>query len=68
LPKGFEGIQASIRRVLARRAQACLDLAKSALELGVRMAERRFGIDIEMSRQVDDGEQQVADFILKSFH
>ena len=40
-------------------------MGEAALEFGVRAAQRRFGIDVEMAREVDHGKQEVADFAAK---
>ena len=36
---------------------------EAALELGVGAAQGRLGIDLEMARQIGDGEQDVADLV-----
>ena len=64
LPERLQRIQADVRRDCGPPRQARLDLAEAALELGVRMAKRSLGIDIEMAGEIDDGKQQVADFVL----
>src|SRR3546814_17263496 len=39
--------------------------SEAALELGVGAAQRRFRIDVQVTRQVDDEEQQVADLVFQ---
>ena len=37
-------------------------MAEAALEFGVGSAQRGLGVDGEMAREIDDGEQEIADF------
>lgn len=39
------------------------DRGQSAAEFRMGTAERAFGIDVEPAREVDDGEEQIADFV-----
>ena len=49
---------------MAREPGRDLDRAEALLELAIGFAQRFFGVDLEMACEVDDGEQQVADFLL----
>ena len=40
-----------------------LDAAKAALELGVALAQGAFRVEARVARQIDAGEQQIADLI-----
>ena len=51
------------RRLLQRaslRRQRALDIGKAALELGVGAAERHFRIGVDVAREIDQREQEVA--------
>src|SRR3546814_17706335 len=61
LPELFQGIEALVLGLLAAGGQRRLHGAEAALELGVGAAQRRFRIDVQVTRQVDDDEQQVDD-------
>ncbi len=50
-----------IRRLLARGRERILDRREPALEFQVCRAQRTLGIDIEVAREIDDREQQIAD-------
>ena len=47
--------------VLPARRERVLDRREAALELQVGRAQRRLGIDVEMAREIDHDEQQIAD-------
>ena len=53
-----------LRERPAARRQPVFDGAEPPLELGVRAAQRRLGIDAIVAREVGDREQQVADLVL----
>src|SRR3546814_7115978 len=65
LPELFQGIEALVLGLLAAGGQRRLHGAEAALELGVGAAQRRFRIDVQVTRQVDDDEQQVADLVFQ---
>jgi len=44
--------------------EARLDGVEAALEFGIAVAQRGLRIGVQMARQVDHGEQQVADLVL----
>src|SRR3546814_14284344 len=60
-----QGIEALVLGLLAAGGQRRLHGAEAALELGVGAAQRRFRIDVLVTRQVDDDEQQVADLVFQ---
>src|SRR3546814_4220827 len=68
LPELFQGIEALVLGLLAAGGQRRLHGAEAALELGVGAAQRRFRIDVLVTRQVDDDEQQVADLVRSEEH
>jgi hypothetical protein len=51
------------RRGCDLRRGALLDGAEAALEFGVGPAERRLGVDLEVARDVDHREQDIADLV-----
>ncbi len=57
--------QIALRRGLAARGQASLNLLKSAGELGVGAAQGGLGLDPQMAAQIDHHEQQIAEFIFQ---
>ena len=54
--------RASRLRRLAARRQRMLDRGEPPLEFQIGLAQRRLGIGVEVAREIDDGEQEIADF------
>src|SRR5260370_2411721 len=63
LPERFHFLQGGVGGLAAGFRQAPLDVAQAALVLVVGGAQRRFGIDLAMAREVGDGEQDVAQLV-----
>jgi len=63
LPERFHLLQAGIACFNAPGGQHLFDVVKAAGELGIGGAQGCFGVDLEVTRQVGDHEQQVADFL-----
>ncbi len=57
-PKRFFLVQPHVRETWR-----LLDCSEASFELGIGLAERRFRLDVEMSCEVHDGEQQVAELV-----
>src|SRR5206468_2521218 len=58
--------QRRLPRRLADVRERALDRGETALELGVGRAQCRLRIGVEMAREVDDGEQEIADLAGKA--
>ena len=62
-PFPVEGLQCVVLEGLSGRQNCGLHVPKPGLEFEIRSCQRLFRIDIEVSCQVDDREQQIAEFL-----
>src|SRR5579872_1885850 len=64
VPQRVHFLEARVRRFAALLFEPRLDMGETPFELGVGPAERVFGIDIHMTREVGDHEKEIADLVL----
>ena len=57
----IELLQAELLPRLITGVDLLFDVAETALEFDVGIAQRLFGVNLQMARQVDLGKEQVAD-------
>ncbi len=63
MPKRFLGLQVEVLETLTGFGGGIFHRPESAFELEVGAAQRAIGVDVELARQVGDGEQHVAQFV-----
>jgi len=62
VPQGVHFLERRLARLLASEGERTLDRRETPLEFLVGRAQHRFGIRLHVTGEIDDGEQQVADF------
>ncbi len=65
LPQCLHLVERSFGRGLAAFGQLALHVSEALAELGIGLAQRLFGVHLHETRQVDQHEQQVAEFVLE---
>ena len=62
-PERLHLVEVGAFRLTAVFREAMFDMGEAPLELGVGRAQRRLRIDVEMTGEIDRGEQQIADLL-----
>ena len=62
LPKRLHLVERGVLEA-APAARSASSIAKAALELGVGLAQRRLAVHVQVARQIDRREQQIADLV-----
>src|SRR5438874_9141407 len=65
LPEGLQFVDGSAAYFFALIGQTAFDVAEALAEFGISAAQGLLGIDLYETREVDEHEQQVAQFVLQ---
>src|SRR5207249_4303875 len=63
LPEGFHFLEAGLGRFPTLTSQAAFDIPEAALELVIGGTQGSLRVDLAVTREVGDGEQDVAQFV-----